>query len=167
MGCHPSHWRTHIFSEGWLNQQPEHVKELVLEAILAAIVSLVESWISVGFLKKMISSPWLSWKCWISHEFSKKKCDLPGLVNIQKTMEHHHYWCVNQLFLWVIFNSYVKFPEANGVQWVFNEAFPWEPTNLGILAQICHGTELLCHIGPQSNKKQWFHQEKMMIYIDW
>ena len=24
-------------------------------------------------------------------------------------------------------------------------AFPWEPTNLGILAQICHGTELLCH----------------------
>jgi hypothetical protein len=48
------------FSEGWLNHQPEHVKELVLEAILAAIVSLVESWISVGFLKKMISSPWLS-----------------------------------------------------------------------------------------------------------
>ena len=30
------------------------------------------------------------------------------LVNIQKTMEHHHFQWVNPLFLWPIFNSYVK-----------------------------------------------------------
>ena len=34
------------------------------------------------------------------------------LVNIQKTMENHHFSWENQLFLWAIFNSYVKLPEG-------------------------------------------------------
>jgi hypothetical protein len=37
---------------------------------------------------------------------------LPGLVDIQKTMEKSDFLWVNQLFLWAIFNSYVKLPEG-------------------------------------------------------
>jgi len=46
-------------------------------------------------------------------ELSKTQLDYP-LVNIQKTMENHHFQWENPLFLYmVIFNSYVKLPEGN------------------------------------------------------
>ena len=36
------------------------------------------------------------------------------LVNVyKKTMENHHVQWVNPLFLWAIFNSYVKLTEGN------------------------------------------------------
>ena len=37
------------------------------------------------------------------------------LVNIQKTMEHHHFSKGYQQFLWSFFNSYVKLPEGKSI----------------------------------------------------
>ena len=34
------------------------------------------------------------------------------LVNVYITMENHHFQWVHPLFLWAIFNSYVKLPEG-------------------------------------------------------
>ena len=48
----------------------------------------------------------------------RKKCIegishyIPGLVDIQKTMEHHHFLWVNPLKI-AIFNSYVSLPEGS------------------------------------------------------
>jgi hypothetical protein len=43
------------------------------------------------------------------------------LVNIQKTMENHHFYKVNQLFLWVIFYSYVSLPEGIHVDLIWSD----------------------------------------------
>ena len=45
---------------------------------------------------------------------SMKKYDKNAypLVNIYITMENHHFYWLNQLFLWAIFNSYVCLPKG-------------------------------------------------------
>ena len=44
-----------------------------------------------------------------------------GLVNIQKTMENHHFYWDNSIFLMAMFNSYVSLPEGTmGKWWRYN-----------------------------------------------
>ena len=73
-------------------------------------------------LLHLVSFPPTSWSNPNSYEFntpfplvqltspvnpSADHSKIPGLVNIQKTMEHHHFELLNPLFLWAIFNSFL------------------------------------------------------------
>jgi len=43
--------------------------------------------------------------------------ELPGLVNVQKTMENHHFFNGKSTISMAIFNSYVSLPEGTISLW--------------------------------------------------
>ena len=101
MGCHPSHWLSlHHFSRWWNCT----TKQLSMHHMWIYATTLIQDVSKDTAALAKIPTCNLKMTRWHHH--------LPGLVNIQKTMEKSDFLWVNQLFLWAIFNSYVKLPEG-------------------------------------------------------